>query len=123
MAAQNSDIYEKLKRLEIALAKSFPILPGYLYVLNINTFKTCLSDVYNSIPQEVKDAREFLSGRGQSGIYDFLKVFEINLSKGIPIIPNLFSIVKLNNFESLIDKIYATLPEEVMDARKYLGIQ
>lgn len=123
MEEQTKAIYESLKLLEIELEKSFSILPGYLCVLNVNRFKSLLSSVYNSIPQEVKDAREFLSGRGQSGIYDFLKVFEINLSKGIPIIPNLFSIVKSNNFESLIDKIYAALPEEVMEARKYLGIQ
>ncbi|MDD3437016.1 MAG: hypothetical protein PHC64_07700 [Candidatus Gastranaerophilales bacterium] len=56
----------------------------------------------------------------QSGIYELLKLLEISLEKGFPIIPNWFSIVKIKEMESLIDRIYASLPNEVQEARAFL---
>lgn len=56
----------------------------------------------------------------QNGVYDLLKLLEISLDDGFPIIPRKFTIVKTKEIETLIDRIYAALPVEVQEARAFL---
>ena len=56
----------------------------------------------------------------QNGVYDLLKMLEISLEEGFPIIPRKFTVVKTKEIEALIDRIYATLPVEVQEARAFL---
>ena len=56
----------------------------------------------------------------QSGIYELLKLLEIVLEKSFPILPNFLVAVKVKEIESLIDRIYASLPSEVQEARAFL---
>ncbi len=56
----------------------------------------------------------------QSGVYDLLKMLEISLEEGFPIIPRKFTVVKTKEIETLIDRIYASLPVEVQEARAFL---
>lgn len=56
----------------------------------------------------------------QSGIYDLLKLLEIVLEKSFPILPNYLVAIKVKEVESLIDRIYASLPGEVQEARAFL---
>lgn len=56
----------------------------------------------------------------QSGIYELLKLLEIVLEKSFPILPNYLVAVKVKEVESLIDRIYASLPSEVQEARAFL---
>ena len=56
----------------------------------------------------------------QNGVYDLLKMLEISLEEGFPIIPHKFTIIKTKEFETLIDRIYASLPVEVQEARAFL---
>lgn len=56
----------------------------------------------------------------QSGIYELLKLLEIVLEKSFPILPNYLVAVKVKEIESLIDRIYASLPSEVQEARAFL---
>lgn len=56
----------------------------------------------------------------QSGIYELLKLMEIVLEKSFPILPNYIVAVKVKEIESLIDRIYASLPSEVQEARAFL---
>jgi cell division septum initiation protein DivIVA len=56
----------------------------------------------------------------QSGIYELLKLLEIVLEKSFPILPNYLVAVKVKEIESLIDRIYASLPGEVQEARAFL---
>jgi len=56
----------------------------------------------------------------QSGIYELLKLLEIVLEKSFPILPNYIVAVKVKEIESLIDRIYASLPGEVQEARAFL---
>ena len=52
--------------------------------------------------------------------YDLLKMLEISLEEGFPIIPRKFTVVKTKEIETLIDRIYASLPVEVQEARAFL---
>lgn len=56
----------------------------------------------------------------QGGIYELLKLMEIVLEKSFPILPNYLVAVKVKEIESLIDRIYASLPSEVQEARAFL---
>ena len=56
----------------------------------------------------------------QNGVYDLLKMLEIALEEGFPIIPRRFTVVKTKEIETLIDRIYASLPVEVQEARAFL---
>lgn len=56
----------------------------------------------------------------QNGVYDLLKRLEIALEEGFPIIPRKFTVVKTKEIEVLIDRIYASLPVEVQEARAFL---
>ena len=55
-----------------------------------------------------------------NGVYDLLKMLEISLEEGFPIIPRKFTVVKTKEIETLIDRIYASLPLEVQEARAFL---
>lgn len=56
----------------------------------------------------------------QNGVYDLLRMLEITLEEGFPIIPHRFTVVKTKEIETLIDRIYASLPVEVQEARAFL---
>jgi F0F1-type ATP synthase membrane subunit b/b' len=56
----------------------------------------------------------------QNGVYDLLRNLEMALEEGFPIIPKKFTIVRTKEFETLIDRIYASLPVEVQEARAFL---
>ena len=56
----------------------------------------------------------------QNGVYDLLKMLEISLEEGFPIIPKKYTIVKTKEIETLIDRIYRALPVEVQEARAFL---
>ena len=55
-----------------------------------------------------------------NGVYDLLKMLEISLEEGFPIVPRKFTVVKTKEIETLIDRIYASLPVEVQEARAFL---
>lgn len=56
----------------------------------------------------------------QNGVYDLLKLLEISLEEGFPIIPRKFTVVKTKEVIALIDRIYASLPLEVQEAKAFL---
>lgn len=56
----------------------------------------------------------------QNGIYDLLRALEESLDKGFPLLSNYMVVVKREVVESLLDRIYASLPTEVQDARALL---
>ena len=56
----------------------------------------------------------------QNGIYDLLRALEEALDKGFPLLSNYLVVVKRDVVESLLDRIYASLPTEVQDARSLL---
>ena len=55
----------------------------------------------------------------QNGVYDLLRMLEISLEEGFPIVPRKFTVVKTKEIETLIDRIYASLPVEVQEARAF----
>ena len=56
----------------------------------------------------------------QNGVFDLLKMLELSLDESFPIIPGRYVVVKPKEIETLIDRIYASLPVEVQEARAFL---
>ena len=56
----------------------------------------------------------------QNGVFDLLKMLELNIDESFPIIPGRFVVVNPKEIETLIDRIYASLPVEVQEARAFL---
>ena len=56
----------------------------------------------------------------QNGVYDLLKMLEISLEEGFPIIPRKYTIVKTREIETLIEKVSSYNPEEVENVKKAL---
>lgn len=54
----------------------------------------------------------------QNGVYDLLKMLEIALDEGYSVLK--YTVVNKREIEDLIDRIYATLPVEVQEARVFL---
>ncbi|MCM1010643.1 MAG: hypothetical protein NC390_07195 [Fusobacterium sp.] len=56
----------------------------------------------------------------QNGVYDLLRALEVSLEEGFPIIPKVFTVVRTEEIGSLIEKIYASIPTEIQEARAFL---
>ncbi len=56
----------------------------------------------------------------QNGVFDLLKMLELSIDESFPIIPGRYVVVKPKEIETLIDRIYASLPVEVQEARAFL---
>lgn len=60
MSVKKNGIYDFLKRLEIILEKSFPILPNYLVAVKLKEIETIIDSIYGSLPDEMTEARRIL---------------------------------------------------------------
>ena len=60
MNTQVNVVYDLLKKLEIVLEKSFPILPNYLVAIKLKDVESIIDDIYRLLPQEVTEARRLL---------------------------------------------------------------
>lgn len=56
----------------------------------------------------------------QNGVYDLLRLLELAIEESFSIIPGRYTIVKDSEILTLLDRIYASLPTEVKDARDFL---
>lgn len=56
----------------------------------------------------------------QNGVYDLLKMVEVTLEEGFPIIPGKYTVIKKDELEDLINRIFENLPLEVQEARAFL---
>lgn len=63
MQAQMNTVFDKLKRLEICLEKGFPVLPNYLVVVKVTEMMSLIDAVYQTLPQEMKEAKAILRRR------------------------------------------------------------
>lgn len=102
MDLKRDEIYDGLKKLEILLEKSFPIIPLYLYAVKVEQVNKVLKQIYDCIPEALKNT--------ECSVYNLLKQFEFLLNNSFPILPNYLVAVKISKLEQIIDRIYSILP-------------
>lgn len=62
-------------------------------------------------------------GIQQSGIYELIQRMEMLLEKSFSILPNYLVVIKVKEWEDLIDRIYKNIPTEISEARNILRIK
>lgn len=106
-------LYRNLELLEAELDKALPIIPLYISVADSKKIKHIIKDIYNAIPEELKNDAFFPSKSETTSLYKLLKRFEIILAQSFYIFPNYWVIIKVSDFENLIDIIKAIIPTEL----------
>lgn len=61
-----------------------------------------------------------MSDMQQSGVLETVKLLEMAVEEGFPIWPNKYVILKTEEIMQLIDRIYASIPIEIKEARDFL---
>ena len=105
---------------QIQTGYSLSIFKGYV-AINKRGIEKLIDELYANLPEDVKAAREFLKSKNQlptsdksTNILDNIKEFETHIESPLQIATHV--IVNIKEMEKLIDKIYNTLPEEIIEA-------
>lgn len=105
---------------QIQTGYSLSIFKGYV-AINKRGIEKLIDELYANLPEDVKAAREFLKSKNQlptsdksTNILDNIKEFETHIESPFQIATHV--IVNIKEMEKLIDKIYNTLPEEIIEA-------
>jgi len=122
-----------IKELEEQINSGYklPIMKGYTAIQKSGAEKI-IDDIYKFLPEDLKAARRYLQTRNYdlarenlisdvrqkpATIYEILKRVEDLLEQSAVFIK--FSIVKISEIEDLIDRLYVSLPEEIIIAEKF----
>lgn len=108
---------------QINESHSLPIFKGYK-AINRRGVEKLIEEIYANLPVDVKEARIYLdkkqikvNNKNKSGFYDLLKTFETTLYDSIGVMNYVF--VNVKEIENLLDRIYSSVPSEIIEARKY----
>ncbi len=118
--------FEYLRDIEKLISESYnlPVFKGYK-AINKRGVEKLIDNIYASLPEDVVNARIYLREhnynnpeikKDKNSVYDLLKMLEICLEEGWQFMQNV--IVKTKEIENLLDRIYAGMPEEIIEARK-----
>lgn len=102
MKIKRDKIYDALKNMDILLEKSFEIIPGFLSAVNIVEVNKILIQIYDCIPEELKNE--------ECSVYNLLKQFEFLSNNSFQILPKILVAVEVRKLVEIIDKIYASMP-------------
>lgn len=114
---------EILKDLEQNIENSYslPIFRGYK-AINKTGVEKLIDDIYANLPQDVKNAREFLKSHQyelknnskSSNIYNLLNTFEIKINSATQFAQ--YVILNVKDIEDLLNQVQNNLPEEILKA-------
>jgi len=118
--AKYDGLYDLLKLLDYAIEDSFTIIPGKLVVVKGNEILILVDEIEKALPEEIQQAQ--ISGwRGENGdeVFSLLNGIRelIYQSKFL----GKFVLINSKEFTTLLDRIYTTLPVQIIEARKYLN--
>ena len=116
--------FEYLKDIEKLISESYdlPIFKGYKAV-NKRGVEKLIDEIYANLPVDVQQARKYLRDRqirvessNNGEIYDNLKDLEIGLDNSMSF--SQYVIMNVKWLERILDRIYANMPHEIVEARK-----
>ncbi len=117
---------EYLKDIEEKIDQSYslPIFRGYK-AINKRGVEKLIDEIYANLPVDVQEARKYLrenqlefkpNTNTNERIFNNLQAFEIELEKSFSFAQYVFMNVK--KIENILDRIHASLPNEIMEAKK-----
>lgn len=115
---------ETIKHLEEQIKNSYslPIFKGYK-AINKTGAEKLIDEIYVNLPYDIRRAREYLKqenytfqpkSKENKNIYDTIQMLETALDEGVQFAN--FVIVCVKDIESLLNKIYQSMPEEITKA-------
>jgi hypothetical protein len=117
-------IFGYLKSLEDKVndGVSVVLFKGYKAIKKRGVEKI-IDDIYSQLPEDVHNAREYLKNKNfeieksqkSSLMYDSLKNFETTLNTFVSFADVV--VVNIKEMEKLINKIYDSIPEEIIEAK------
>lgn len=122
----NFKSFEYLKSIEclINTSHNLPIFKGYK-AIDKRGVEKLIDEIYANLPEDVQKARKYLNenkyeikknSEQKANIYDTLNIFERKLKDGLILLNNV--IVNTQEIEAILNKIYETMPQEIIEARK-----
>lgn len=122
MKSKTKAILRELESYIKEKSYSLSIFKGYT-AINKQGAEKIIDELYANLPEDVKQAREYLKSVNanipnskRETIYDNLNDFETELDKGFSIAT--YTIVNIRKLEELIDRIYCSIPKEIDEAEK-----
>lgn len=109
------DLYTVIGNIELSLHRSLAILGCYC-ILKKQEFYNNVKALYDALPQELISSRVYLESQKEENIYFFLSKFSIMIDKSPSFLG--FILVNRDTIMTIIDEIYATLPEDIIICRK-----
>ncbi len=112
-----------LKNLEEQINKSYSlsIFKGYT-AINKQGVEKIINELYATLPDDVKYAREYLKNKNikieknnNPQLFDNIENLEKNIDSGFHIAK--YVIVNIKELEQLLDKIYASIPTEIVTVK------
>ena len=107
-------LYTAMNQIEDYIYKGFPIFGLYSLVYKsglYNKFKL----LYDSLPQELIDNKDLLNSQKEENIFSLLSKMSFMLEQSKTFLG--FMLVNINIITSNLDKMYASLPEDIKICR------
>lgn len=112
--AQN-ELYTAMNQIEEYLYQGFSVFGGcYRLVKKSDLYNKCRL-LYESLPQELVDNKELLSRQKEENIFSLLNRMNIVLDQFKTFWG--FILVDVNTITSILDKMYASLPDDIKICR------
>ena len=108
-------LYTAMTQIEDYIYKGFPIFGSYSFVYKsglYNKFKL----LYDSLPQELIDNRDYINGQKEENIFSLLNKMSFMLEQSKTFLG--FMLVNVNTITNSLDKMYASLPEDIKMCRE-----
>ena len=118
-----------LKNLEEQINKSYSlsIFKGYT-AINKQGVEKIINELYATLPDDVKYAREYLKNKNikieknnNPQLFDNIENLEKNIDSGFHIAK--YVIVNIKELEQLLDKIYASIPTEIVTVKIFEEVE
>ena len=116
------ETFKILQNLDEKIDEGIPItiFKGYR-AINKRGVEKLIDELYANLPNDVKKAREYLKNKNielntkPSKLYDNISNLESSLNQGFHIAK--YVIINIQELEQLLDKIYASIPNEIVAAK------
>lgn len=107
-------LYTAMTQVEEYIDKGFTLL-GYYRLVKKSGLYNKFKNIYDSLPQELIDNRDYLNRQKEENIFSLLNKMSILLEQSKTFLG--FMIVNVNIITSCLDKMYASLPEDIKMCR------
>ncbi len=109
-------IYTAITQVEECIDSSLRLWGYYYRVVNKSCLYNKLKNLYDSLPKELIDNKDFLNRQKEENIFTILNEISLMLEQSKTFLG--FMIINVYTMTNRIDRMYASLPEDIKMCRK-----